>query len=59
VKYTLQIEGFLNGQRLNLKEISPKCSRVTLRSVPLRGSYWAQPAADQKSSKGLPWYRCS
>jgi len=32
--------------------------RVTLRGIPLRGSYWAQPAVDWKSSKGLPWCRC-
>jgi len=43
---------------LSLKQISPGSSQVTLRGVPLRGSYWAQPAVDQKSSKGLHWCRC-
>jgi len=46
---------------LSLKEINPGDAgrvRDTLRSVPLIGSYWVQPTADQKSSKDLPWYLC-
>jgi len=42
-------------------EISPGYAdrvRSLLRSLILRGSYWVQPTADQKTSKGFPWCSC-